>query len=366
MLRLFFPQPTYSALLGSLGSYYETSAYNTFTLKPGYEGFEPSQEFPGQKVKVSINQYGFRGEPVPSSSANTILVLGDSYTFGVYVSDDETYPAVLNKLVQRRNDKWHVINGGYVGGFETDQQYVWLKKNIEKINPKMVVLGVFLGNDILGINEEAWLDLDQYGLPSKWVDENLTVDASGRLANKVAGVNTVGVESVYKLPVLRESHFFVLLGRAVDKIYNKLADRKVTYGVESFKHIYGEYSPGFLGKEKKFLELVARMKRLVEQRGGDFVVALLPINFMVDRELLKKVLPADYETYVLQEPVYYDRLAKILEEKDIPYVNIYSAMRESQEARYFPTNGEVHFNPVGNSFVAKKLYDYLVNRQILK
>lgn len=60
-LRVFFPQPTYSVILNELGSYYEPSDFNTFTLKKKYIGAEPSQEFPGTQVKVTTNLDGFRG-----------------------------------------------------------------------------------------------------------------------------------------------------------------------------------------------------------------------------------------------------------------------------------------------------------------
>ena len=97
-VRLWRPQITYSKLLNRVGNYYRASTENTFGLQPNFRGSEPSMAFPGRQVKVSINAAGLRGREL-DPSANKIIAIGDSYTFGVYVGDDETYPAVLERLV---------------------------------------------------------------------------------------------------------------------------------------------------------------------------------------------------------------------------------------------------------------------------
>lgn len=359
-LRFLFPQPTYSKLLEQVGGYYAPSELNTFTLKKNYRGAEPSQEFPGTYVKVTTNKDGFRGAEL-GTSPDKILVVGDSYTFGVYVNDEETYPAVLNELITRNNPSYQVINAGYAGGFETDQQYVWLRQAVKEHKPRIVILGIFLGNDILGINTAAWKDLDANGLPGKWINNDLEVTGSGVIRNKNRGLSTVGAESVYKIPVLRESHFAVLAGRVIDK----LISGRSSYSEESFKHIYGEYSPEFVNKEKLFIQLIESMKRAVEAEGGVFLVSLIPINFMTEPEKLKRVLPGN-TTFGKLKPVYYDRLAGILAEKHIGTVNVEKAMGSSTDGPFFPANGEVHFNPKGNRFAAQTIYQYLVAKNLLK
>lgn len=55
-------------------------------------------EHPGRYVSITTNADGLRGRRELDPSKQKVLVLGDSYTFGVYVDDDETYPAILNQL----------------------------------------------------------------------------------------------------------------------------------------------------------------------------------------------------------------------------------------------------------------------------
>jgi hypothetical protein len=115
-LRVFKPQLTYSQLVELAGTYYAPSDYNTFQLKANYSGVEPSMEYPGRHVTITTNSDRFRGGSELDPSKQKILVLGDSYTFGVYVNDNETYPAVVNELVGKVSGQYQVINAGYTDG----------------------------------------------------------------------------------------------------------------------------------------------------------------------------------------------------------------------------------------------------------
>lgn len=351
-LRIFKPQPTWSSLKQKLGSYYESSDLNTFQLKKRFSGVEPSMEYPGTFVEVHTNSFGLRGKEELQANKKKILVVGDSYTFGVYVSDIETYPAVLQKKI---GSPYQVLNAGYAGGFETDQQYVWVKKNIPIIKPKIVILGVFLGNDILGINKFAWRDLDSMGLPSRWLNENLSVTSSGYIRNKVRGIDAVGVERIYGIPILRDLHVCIIAGKVFDRL---IAGQVDSYSEESFKHIFGDYSENFLSHEKVFLNLIMGMRSVAESNGAKFIVVLLPINFMVHPNMFEKVLPGS--KYKNAESVYYDRLETKLKTKNIPFINVEKLMKNNiNNGPFFPSNGEVHFNPRGHEFTADVIFESL-------
>jgi len=69
---------------------------------------------------IRINSYGFRDyEYSPEKPPNTyrIIVLGDSHTFGLGVNLTDTYPKVLERLLNERNDsrKYEVLNFGNPG-----------------------------------------------------------------------------------------------------------------------------------------------------------------------------------------------------------------------------------------------------------
>src|SRR5262245_55041082 len=72
--------------------------------------FEPGQDFvdrvlPDLAYRVRINSLGFRGneftlEKKPGTVR--VLCLGDSYTFGPYVEDDRTFPAMVERALNER------------------------------------------------------------------------------------------------------------------------------------------------------------------------------------------------------------------------------------------------------------------------
>lgn len=74
-----------------------------------------------------------------------VLVLGDSHTQGFEVHQNESYSAVLEKLLRDRGIKAEVINAG-VSGFGTAEQLVMLENEGLRYKPDAVVVG-FFAND---------------------------------------------------------------------------------------------------------------------------------------------------------------------------------------------------------------------------
>ncbi len=89
---------------------------------------------------VNTNSAGFRGardfalEKPPG--VFRIAMLGDSFTFGDEVSDEETYPAKLQQLLPRAE----VINMG-VHGYAHDQMLLLFENEGVQYRPDLVVLG---------------------------------------------------------------------------------------------------------------------------------------------------------------------------------------------------------------------------------
>lgn len=86
---------------------------------PRHDGLRPTEDAPG----------------VP------ILAVGDSYTYGEEVGDNETWPALLEQLNGRR-----VLNGG-VSGYGFDQSVLRAEKLAAARRPSAIVVG-FIADDI--------------------------------------------------------------------------------------------------------------------------------------------------------------------------------------------------------------------------
>lgn len=99
----------------------------------------------GDKV-LNTNSKGFRGKKdfpyIKNKEKLRILILGDSFTFGDEVSDDETYSHYLQEILPYTE----VINLG-VHGYGHDQMLILLKEEGVKYEPDIVILG-FLPMDM--------------------------------------------------------------------------------------------------------------------------------------------------------------------------------------------------------------------------
>src|SRR5215216_100833 len=89
---------------------------------------------------LNTNSRGIRGTTEYSYARvpgkYRILTLGDSYTFGDEVSDDETFSSVLAKLLPDTE----VLNLG-VHGYGHDQMLLYFKREGVKYHPDIVILG---------------------------------------------------------------------------------------------------------------------------------------------------------------------------------------------------------------------------------
>lgn len=92
-------------------------------------------------TRVTIKPEGVRGNGAPPPSGkDPILAVGDSFTFGDQVNDDETWPAVLERRLGVP-----VINGG-VFGYGTDQTYLRMKALALRFRPTTIVFSLIPGD----------------------------------------------------------------------------------------------------------------------------------------------------------------------------------------------------------------------------
>lgn len=76
-----------------------------------------------------------------------VLVLGDSFTEGVDVELMDTFPKKLEKLLNAGGHQSEVINAG-VGGYGSDQEFLFLAREGWKYEPDLVVVAFTIGNDV--------------------------------------------------------------------------------------------------------------------------------------------------------------------------------------------------------------------------
>jgi hypothetical protein len=100
----------------------------------------------------TTDQYGFRittaktGEHPPTKH---IIMLGDSYTYGDVVNDEETAASQLQELLNRNGfSEYQVVNLG-VSGFGPDQSYRQVIDKASALFPQSIILWSLSHNDII-------------------------------------------------------------------------------------------------------------------------------------------------------------------------------------------------------------------------
>lgn len=92
----------------------------------------------------SVNSWGCRGpEPDPGASLRG-LVLGDSYMQGLFIGDDETPAACLERILRAArpgSGTVSVLNAGHLG-YSPEQYYFTLREYFDRFRPHFVVVGL--------------------------------------------------------------------------------------------------------------------------------------------------------------------------------------------------------------------------------
>ena len=142
IVRLVAPQP---AVLFDEGLYIPDEATG-HRHRPGYRGSLTNVvEF---NTRVEINDVGLRGPPLRNEPGRArIVVLGDSFVFGQGVEANQSLSSRLEARLTESGQRVEVLNAG-VRGYGTAHEAAWLRRYGAPLAPKVVVLGIFLGNDL--------------------------------------------------------------------------------------------------------------------------------------------------------------------------------------------------------------------------
>lgn len=117
-----------------------------YRLTPGYEGvFTNRVEY---AARVVINQRGLRGPELgPREDELRVLAIGDSFTFGTGVEQHEVFIERAPAELRSAGYPALALNAG-TPGFGPPDASSWLERHGRDLDPDVVVLGVFLGNDL--------------------------------------------------------------------------------------------------------------------------------------------------------------------------------------------------------------------------
>ncbi len=135
-----------------------------WTNRPNLKGelFESQSEGCGNAFRVTTNALGMRGPATGEKGGRLrILAIGDSTTFGQYLEDHETWPAVLQSLLDAEGARAEVLNAGVIG-MSSFQGLAYLMARGFDLQPDVVIA-------TFGFNDRSPWDLrDREIAPPLW------------------------------------------------------------------------------------------------------------------------------------------------------------------------------------------------------
>ena len=117
-----------------------------------------ASENPFLPYRVVTNSLGLRNSEdvslVKPAGKIRILTIGDSFTFGPYVNNQDTYPSKLEQILKQKYPEVEVLNAG-IPGYTLKDELEYLEEKGVKLNPDVIVVGVYIA------------DLSRYGASSQ-------------------------------------------------------------------------------------------------------------------------------------------------------------------------------------------------------
>ncbi len=227
-----------------------------FSLRPNQSAFSYG-------APVTVDARGFRRNgavPGPSEDAETVLALGDSFTFGLGVRDEETWPAQLERRLRGRRPPVRVVNAGTIS-YGVFQEMDLLKERGLTTHPALVIHGLY------------WNDFMSAGPPEPEESAPLTPDGHFVWDRPVVRRDPVRHAVSW---LFANSALFFSVRQAVSRLDDAGGD-------DAYARAYQQFLVGGLTDEEWqpvesfFRELIA----LGAQRGFKTLVVIMPVNDIV-------------------------------------------------------------------------------------
>jgi len=359
LLRNFFPRRTAEVLMDFYPAMFKDSDVLPYRLRENYQGRLATTEF---DTRIRINSLGYRGKEFTrdKGGALRILTIGDSFTFGWGVNDDETYAAHIERLLAERlpGRQVEVINGGFAACYSPDTYYLYLKNEGLALQPDAIVVGVFVGNDLdsPAAFENEWIETDEDGLPSRIRNVNSHV-----VGNRLLPRN---VPVRYRTPLLSRLHVY----QGLFDIWWELAPRlkawlpgvaitvyaaqPATSSEEGVPYIYRQtYEDRTERVFKRVFSVFAGMHRLATSAGIPLYFAIIPAHV--------QLVPTAYQDVPVDIGKPQRLLGEFFDSQGIKWVDLRPWFQQRAQGRdvYFPLDG--HWNAVGHQLAAERIADFI-------
>lgn len=304
-------------------------------LKPGSSTVYSTVEF---TTNLAINPQGVRddrdlGPKKPGQKR--VVVLGDSLAMSVQVQSTQTFMAHLERRLVARDPaaQWQVINAG-VQGYGPVDEWLFYRNVVDRLEPDLVVILVFVANDATEANDKAsWLT---DGPPAADTSE-AAVTWLRRLARSSMVVQTARI----RWDQLRPDAAGPGAERPLAS-YLASPPAEVARGLEAARDAFG------------------RIAALAGERNAQTVFVLMPARFQLDDgdygRLRERVTAAGHE---LIRHAATDRFHAALAPLGLPTLDLLPVFQSQPDPAGLFFKRNIHLTPRGHEVAGQALFDFM-------
>ena len=309
-----------------------------FRLKPGARIHFATAEF---KTDIAINNAGVRDDEdlgPKRPGERRIVFLGDSLVLSVQVPQRQAFPELLERRLNQRpsSSSYRVLNAG-VQGYGPVQELLWFRKFGAGLEPDVVVVTVFVGNDA----EDAYvsrlvLNPEQQSRGDK-LRETLTLNLRRTVRQSM-------VLQIVRARANAVSAHFQPRATAAPP-YQSYARNPLPWVEDGFAIA---------------VDCVRQIAAHAETLGARTVVVLMPARFqLVDADYERMRLAVANAHGELVRDAATDRFAAGLNQLGLPVLDLLPALRSAGPGSDLFFQQNVHLTPRGHETVAAALETFL-------
>ena len=307
------------------------------------------------------DSWGYRNRSVPDRA--DIVAIGDSHTYGISAKASDTWPSLLEKLSREKTYNLSLPGYGPV------EYYYLLKNKAFDLEPSVVVVGVYFGNDLLDTyksvyNNEYWKHLRRTGFQSDEIVNKKKVDRdkfSYKLRHFLPG-NSVVYRIISSSVIGNELRQLRRIYQGEDiimfeqKRYNIQTGFMPTVRLKALNLELAHVREGL----RISLDLIDKMNMVCKEKNTEFLVVLIPTKESVysdfignnsslpNTEIIDELLANENEVRKL--------VINHLDNNDIAFVSVVDALRgRTRYEQLYPTNFGTHSNKNGYRIIAKSV-----------
>ncbi|NOR64398.1 MAG: hypothetical protein GQ468_00090 [Candidatus Scalindua sp.] len=334
------------------------------------------------KTTIELNNEGFRDydhDKLNTQEKFRIIALGDSFTFGNGVNNDQVYVKVLEKC----NSGIETINMGGPGENPQTSFKMYMSRGLE-YEHNIVMLGIFMGRDLptyhpkdndsppkWGFDSEGNFVLIGKMLSQVEVDkirknseDRYSPTKSRNLRKRISYWLVRHIQLLTFIDNYRDYFSNVLKGSFLyTKIFNTFdAENK---GSDVVPNYCRKKEPPDMDYGWRLLsKTLETMNDYAGQAGAQLYVVFIPFEFQSSEILYERSIRKygrDPSEFDLEKPN--RKLAQLCESLEIAYLDLLPAVKEAVSngyKLYFIRDG--HLNVDGHNFAAKEIYKDLKDR----